>query len=130
MKLNRKQIRSLIMEELSMTAKRKPLNEGIFSTLALVALGATAVAGLVGMEMIQFEATLDDIIENDPEMQSLLAELGSLVKDNPNMAPSEVAEMAARQDQRIANRMQVLIGKANRARAEVHQTFDIDSFGV
>lgn len=123
MKLNRRQIRSLIMEELSMTSKRKPLNEGIFSTVALIALGATAFAGLVGMEMLQFEAALDRLIENDPEMQSLLAELGSLVKDNPDMAPSDVAEMAARQDERIAERLQKLISKANIERAEVHSTF-------
>ena len=130
MKLNRRQIRSLIMEELSMSNRRKPLNEGIFSTVALVALGATAFAGLAGMEMMQLESALDDIIANDPEMQDLLAELGSLVKDNPDMAPSEFAAMAARQDQRIASRLQVLRGKAERSRAEVHQMFDIDSIGV
>ena len=123
MKLSRRQIRALIMEELSASNRRKPLNEGIFSTVALIALGATAFAGLVGMEMLQFEATLDRLIETDPEMKSLLAELGSLVKDNPDMAPSEVAEMAARQDERIASRLQVLLRQSEAERAEIHNTF-------
>lgn len=129
MKLNRKQIRSLIMEELTTSNRRKPLNEGIFSTVALVALGATAIAGYLGLSIIQFEIQLDAMIENDAEMQRLLAEIGTLVKDNPDMSPTDVADMAARNDQRVAERMQELINMLNRSRAQAEREFNRDHPG-
>jgi len=129
MKLNRKQIRSLIMEELTTSNRRKPLNEGIFSTVALVALGATAIAGYLGLSIIQFEIQLDAMIENDTEMQRLLAEIGTLVKDNPDMSPTDVADMAARNDQRVAERMQELINMLNRSRAQAEREFNRDHPG-
>lgn len=129
MKLNRRQIRSLIMEELTTSNRRKPLNEGIFSTVALVALGATAIAGYLGLSIIQFEIQLDAMIENDAEMQRLLAEIGTLVKDNPDMSPTDVADMAARNDQRVAERMQELINMLNRSRAQAEREFNRDHPG-
>lgn len=117
------------MEELTTSNRRKPLNEGIFSTVALVALGATAIAGYLGLSIIQFEIQLDAMIENDTEMQRLLAEIGTLVKDNPDMSPTDVADMAARNDQRVAERMQELINMLNRSRAQAEREFNRDHPG-
>ena len=58
MKLNRKQIRALIMEELSVTNRRKPINESILGGLGIAALATLAIAGMTGLQYLVLEVCL------------------------------------------------------------------------
>ena len=102
MKLNRRQIRSLIMEELSVSNRKKPVNEGILAGLGAVAFGVLALAGFTGLQYVVVEMAIDSLIKNDPRVQAKLAELDNLVKENPDMSPANVAKMAAEKDAELA----------------------------
>ena len=102
MKLNRKQIRALIMEELSVTNRRKPINESILGGLGIAALATLAIAGMTGLQYLVLEVAIDRMVASDPRVKTKLAELDNMVKENPNMLPADIARMAAQKDAELA----------------------------
>lgn len=126
MKLNRRQIRSLIMEELSMSNRRKPVNEGLLTGLAVGALAALALAGVTGVEYLALSSAIDDLVQSDPRVQAKMSELDSMVKENPNMAPADIARMAAQKDAELAAIINE-IESAAYGRAAVASTSNIGS---
>jgi len=102
MKLNRKQIRALIMEELSVTNRRKPVNESILGGLGIAALATLAIAGMTGLQYLVLEVAIDRMVASDPRVKTKLAELDNMVKENPNMLPADIARMAAQKDAELA----------------------------
>ena len=102
MKLNRRQIRALIMEELSVSNRKKPVNEGFMAGLGIAALATLAIAGMTGLQYLVLEVAIDKLIASDPRVKAKLAELDSMVKENPNMLPADIARMAAQKDAELA----------------------------
>ncbi len=105
MKLNRKQIRSLIMEELAITSrknKKSEVNEGFLAGLGIAALATLAIAGYTGLQYLVLEVAIDSMVERDPRVKAKLAELDNLVKENPDMLPADIARMAAQRDAELA----------------------------
>ena len=105
MKLNRKQIRSLIMEELAITSrknKKAEVNEGFLAGLGIAALATLAIAGYTGLQYLVLEVAIDSVVEKDPRVKAKLAELDNLVKENPDMLPADIARMAAQRDSELA----------------------------
>ncbi len=102
MKLNRRQIRALIMEELSVSNRKKPVNEGILAGLGVAALATLAIAGMTGLKYLVLEVEIDRAVASDPRVKAKLAELDNMVKENPNMLPADIARMAAQKDAELA----------------------------
>ena len=102
MQLNRRQIRALIMEELSVSNRKKPVNEGILTGLGIAALATLAIAGMTGLQYLVLEVEIDKAVASDPRVKAKLAELDNMVKENPNMLPADIARMAAQKDAELA----------------------------
>lgn len=97
MKLSRKQIRDLIMEELTVPNKTKPLNEALGVT-SFVALAVLAISGIAGISYTGVNYIVDRAISNDPRVKKKLEGLGKLVSENPKMKPADIARLAAQKD--------------------------------
>tara|TARA_A100001201_G_scaffold139943_1_gene132471 strand:+ start:1369 stop:1752 length:384 start_codon:yes stop_codon:yes gene_type:complete len=102
MKLSRRQIRALIMEELSVSNRKKPVNEGFMAGLGIAALATLAIAGMTGLQYLVLEVAIDKLVASDPRVKAKLAELDNMVKENPNMLPADIARMAAQKDAELA----------------------------
>ena len=126
MKLNRRQIRALIMEELSVSNRKKPVNEGILTGLGIAALATLAIAGMTGLQYLVLEVEIDKAVASDPRVKAKLAELDNMVKENPNMLPADIARMAAQKDAELAAIINEIeegaYGRAARAFGSEHLT--------
>ena len=127
MRLNRKQIRSLIMEEISVSRRQKPVNEGILAGLGVAAFAALAIAGFAGIQYAAIELSIDILIKHDPRVQAKLAELDNMVKENPGMSPADIARMAAQKDAELAAIIdEIRKGAADRASSAMGTTYGED----
>ena len=121
MKLNRRQIRAIITEELSIISRRKSINEvlGIGSIVGMVALSALALAGVYGVSYLAVSSLVDAEINRDPRVKQKLEDLGQLVSENPEMKPADIARMAARNDAELAAIIQDIELKISREFSEL-----------
>jgi hypothetical protein len=101
MNLSRKQIRDLIIEEMTALNKVKPLNEAL-GVASFVALAALALSGAAGISYIGVNYIIDRAISNDPRVKKKLEGLGKLVSENPEMNPADIARLAAKNDPELA----------------------------
>ena len=116
MKLNRRQIRALIMEELATKPRKKPINEilGVGSIVGMMALSVLAIAGSAGVSYLVVSSLVDAEINSDPRVKQKLEELGQLVSENPEMKPADIARMAAQKDAELAEIIQEIELKISR----------------
>ena len=126
MQLNRRQIRALIMAELSVSNRKKPVNEGILTGLGIAALATLAIAGMTGLQYLVLEVEIDRAVASDQRVKAKLAELDNMVKENPNMLPADIARMAAQKDAELAAIIQEIedgaYGRAASAFGSEHHT--------
>ena len=116
MKLNRRQIRALIAEELATTPRKKQINEvlGVGSIVGMVALSVLAIAGFGGVSYLAVSSLVDAEINRDPRVKQKLEELGQLVSENPEMKPADIARMASQKDAELAEIIQEIELKISR----------------
>jgi len=125
MKLSRRQIRALIMEEINSfrsvrTRNSRQLNEvGVLGGIGiLTAMGALSIAMVAGMESLERKlklghyADLERILNNDPVLKGLLDQVGQDVADG--VSPAEAARRAAQKNADIAKRMAAIEDKVER----------------
>lgn len=110
MKLSRRDLRSLILQEINQS---KQLNEVFLPgpVIAAIMPAIYGIAGLLGYSYLNVETNISRDIANNPEVIERLRALGHEIKSDMERSPAEIARQAAETDPLIKELIQKIEGE-------------------
>ena len=110
MKINRAQLRRLILQEVK---HNNQLNEVFLSgpVIAAIMPAIYGIAGFLGYSYLNIETNISRDIANHPDIIERLKELGHEIKTDMERSPAEIAREAAETDPLIKELIQRIEGE-------------------